>query len=284
LKSGEALIHSDVSFAALPAPVDSDLDQAEGLAAKNNAKAAIAIFTSIAVTHPDYDVRAYAHYRAGQFYLAQGDIWNGAEQAALIWDAKVSTAVQSSWRYRLLYDQTAYSVSESNDQETDLKVVNAAIKWDVTESPQLRFWRSLVAARLGKMERAKEDLKFILGADPHNVPYRALAAYIGVLTGDETELEALRNEQVDDVRALALLGQAAYLADKHDSAQGWWAAQAKIGVTQAKLDCLAGRKHVHYRQTRVAAALLAECIAVAPDSSEGKAAKSLLATLTNPVP
>jgi hypothetical protein len=130
---------------------------------------------------------------------------------------------------------------------------------------------------------AKEDAKFILATNPDNLSYRALAAYIGVLTSDRTELEAFRGEQVDDVRALALLGQAAYLADEHDSAQSWWDAQAKIGVTQAKLDCLAGRKHVHYGQTHVATALLAECVAVAPDSTEGKEAKSLLASLTNPV-
>jgi hypothetical protein len=93
LKSGEAIINSDVDFIALAAPVDSNIDRAEGLAAKKQTNTAIGLLTSIAATDADYDVRAYAHYRAGQLYLAQGDYWKAAEEAALIWDVKVSKGV-----------------------------------------------------------------------------------------------------------------------------------------------------------------------------------------------
>jgi predicted Zn-dependent protease len=152
---------------------------------------------------------------------------------------------------------------------------------DVTENPELRFWRALVNARFGKMTQAKADLKFILVAEPENPSYRALAAYIGVLAGDETQLEAFRGQQVSDARALGLLGQAAYMIGDHDGAQVWWAAEGKIGIAEAKLDCAAGRKHVKYGQTRVGTALIAECANVMPDSREGKEAKQQLADLAS---
>jgi tetratricopeptide (TPR) repeat protein len=281
LKSDEAIIHSDVGFTALPAPVDSNIDRAEGVAAKDQINAAIGIFTDIATTHPDYDVRAYAHYRAGQLYLGQGEYWRAAEEAALIWDAKVSHGVHSSWQYRLLDEETAYSVSESNDYDTDPRIADASIAWDVTGNPELRFWRALVNARFDKMKQAKTDLQFVLAAEPENLSYRALAAYIGVLAGDKAHLDAFRGQEVTDVRALGLLGQAAYISGNYDDAQTWWAAEAKISTAEAKLDCGAGRKHVNYGQTRVGSALLAECAAVAPESREGKEAKKRLAVLAS---
>jgi hypothetical protein len=67
----------------------------------------------------------------------------------------------------------------------------------------------------------------------------------------------------------------------HDGAQAWWAAEGKIGVAEAKLDCGAGRKHLKYGQTRVGTALIAECATVTPDSREGKGAKELLEQLKN---
>jgi hypothetical protein len=279
-KSGEVIIHSDVDFTALPVPVDSTIDQAEGLAEKHQIKPAIAILTNIGATHEDYDVRAYAKFRAAQLYLAQGDYWAAGEQAAFF-DRKVSMGVQTSWRYRLLSDEIAYSVSESNDHDTDLRVADGSIKMDVTENPEPRFWRALISARFGKMEQAKADLKFILAAEPENPSYRALAAYISVLAGDKTQLESFRDQQVSDARALGLLGQAAYISGDYDGAQGWWAAEGKISVAEAKLGCGAGRKHVKYGQTRVGTALLAECATVTPDSREGKGAKELLEQLKN---
>jgi hypothetical protein len=197
---------------------------------------------------------------------------------------KVSMGVQTSWQYRLLSDEIAYSVSEDNEHDTDLRDADRSIKMDVTENPEPRFWRALVSARFGKMEQAKADLKLILGAEPENLSYRALAAYIGVLVGDKTQLEAFRGQQVNDARALALLGQAAYLSGDNEAAQAWWAAQGKIGVAQAKLDCGAGRKHLDYGQTRIGTALLAECAAVVADSREGKEAKQQLSDLANPLP
>jgi hypothetical protein len=279
LKSNGTTIHSDVVFTASPAPVDSSLDLAEGMTTKGKTSAAIGIFSNIATTHSDYDVRAYAHYRAAQLYLARGDYWPATEQAALIWDQKVSMGVQTSWRYRLLSDETAYSVSQSNDHETDLRLAAGSVKMDTTENPEPRFWRTLVSARFGKMEQASTDLKFALGAEPENPSYRALAAYIGVLEGDKTRLAAFRDQQVNDARALSLLGQATYIIGDHDGAQAWWAAEGKIGIGEATLDCGSGRKHADYGQTRVGAALLTECAAVTPDSVGGKAAKELLEQL-----
>lgn len=280
LKSGEAIIHSDVDFIALAAPVDSNLDLAEGLAAKGQADAAIAIFTSIATRHPDYDVRAYAHYRGGKLYLGQGNYMEAGVQSGLIWDKKVSRGVQSSWRYRLLSDETAYSISESNDQDTDFVASDWAVKWDITENPEPRFWRALISARFGKMQQAKADLQFVLAAEPENQSYRVLAAYIGVLAGDKPSLDAFGGgQQLKDPRALSLLGQAAYMTGDYGGAQAWWAAQAKISAVEAKLDCLAGRKHLKYGQARIGTALIAECATVAPDSREGKEAKEQLADL-----
>jgi tetratricopeptide (TPR) repeat protein len=283
LKSGKAIIHSDVSFTALPAPVDSAIDEAERLAAKKEINPAIRLFANIAETHPDYDVRAYAHYRAGGLYLAGGDYWAAGAQAGLIWDRKVSMGVQTYWRYRLLSDEITYSISQSNDHDTDLKVADGSVKMDVTENPEPRFWRALVNARFAKMEQAKADLKFALAADPENPSYRALAAYVGVLADDKTQLEAFRGQQVNDASALGLLGQAAYISGDYNGAQTWWEAQGKISVTEAKLACGAGAKHVKYGQTRVGGALLAECAAVASNSREGKEAKELLAGLPSPV-
>jgi tetratricopeptide (TPR) repeat protein len=282
LKSGEAITHPDVDFIALRAPVDLTIDRAEALAAKKQSNAATTVFTSIAANDGDYDVRAYAHYRAGQLYLVQGDYWRAAEEAALIWDAKVSKGVQTSWRYRLLSDETTYSVSESNDHDTDLRIADGSVKMDVTENPEPRFWRALVNARFSKMEAAQADLKFILAVEPENPSYRALAAYIGVLTGDKAQLEAFRGQQVNDPRALGLLGQAAYISGDYDAAQAWWVEQAEMNSVWAKLDYFAGRKHVKFGQARVGTALIAECATVAPDSREGKEAKEQLAVLASP--
>jgi len=178
LKSGEAIVHSAVDFTALPAPVDSAIDQAEALAAKDQTTAAIGILTNIATTHADYDVRVYVHYRAAQLYLLQGDYWKASEAAALF-DPKVSMGLQTSCRYRLLSDELAYAISRSNNHDTDLRVADGSVKMDVTENPDSRFWRALMDARFGKMEQAKADLKFVLAAEPEKPSYRALGAYLG---------------------------------------------------------------------------------------------------------
>ena len=59
---------------------------------------------------------------------------------------------------------------------------------------------------------------------------------------------------------------------------------AKLSKTAAKLAYWAGKKHLSNGQNRVAAALLAECSAVLPDSEEGKQAKELLATVVARAP
>jgi IPT/TIG domain len=280
LKSAEAVTHSDIGFTALPAAVDSDVDRAEGLA-KKQTNAAISVLTAIAASDPDYDVRAFAHYRAAQLYLAQDDYWHGGEEAGLIWDAKVSMGVQTSWRYRLLYDETAYALSDSSDHETDLRLADGSVKMDVTENPEPRFWRALLSARFRRMEQAKTDLNFVLAAESANPSYRALAAYIGVLAGADTALGVFRGQQISDARALGLLGQASYIAGDHESAQAWWTAEAKISTVWAKLNYLAGQKHLKYGQVSVGTALVAECAAVAPDSREGRGAKKILDDLVS---
>ncbi|HZT68783.1 MAG TPA: IPT/TIG domain-containing protein [Terriglobia bacterium] len=280
LKFGSAVIHSDATFTVQPAEVDAKIDQAEALVHEKRIEAALGVFESISSTDPDYDVRAYAHYRAAQLYLALGDYWAAGEQAGLVWDPKVSMGVQSSWQYRLLSDQLTYAISRG-DQNTDFAVADGDIKWDLTESAEPRFWRALISARFGKMEQAKSDLKFILAADGENAAYKALGAYIAALQGDKAALDAFRSQsaKVTDWRALRLLGQAAYMLGDRQLAQEWWGALPKEAVVWAKLDYLAGDKHVAYGQLRVGAALLAECAAVTPDSREGKQAKELLAKL-----
>ena len=250
------------------------------MAAKKQTGAALSIFETIAAANPDYDVRAYVRYRAAELYLALGNYMEAGVQSGFF-DKRVSMGVQTSWRYRLQGDELAYSISESNDHDTDLRIADGTVKMDITENPEPRFWRALISARFGKMEQAKADLKFILAAEPQNRSYLALAAYIGVLAGDKTQLEAFRGQQVNDARALALLGQAAYLNGDYDGAQAWWTAEGKISVAEAKLDLGAGRKHIKYGQIRVGKALLAESATVTPDSQEGKEAKGLLEQLTD---
>ena len=283
LKANGVVIHPDVTFTALPAAADSDLDRAEALVAKKQTAAAISVLISIAASDPDYDVRAFAHYRVAQLYLAQGDYWQGGGEAGLIWDAKVSMGVQTSWQYRLLYDETAYALSQSSDHETDFRLADGSVKMDVTDNPEPRFWRALLSARFSKMEQAKSDLKFILAAEPENSSYLALAAYIGVLTGDKTQLEDFRGREVTDARALRLLGQAAFISGDQGSAHLWWTTGARINAVWAKLDYFAGQKHTKYGQTLVGTALIAECATVVPDSREGKDAKQQLATLIGSV-
>jgi hypothetical protein len=70
----------------------------------------------------------------------------------------------------------------------------------------------------------------------------------------------------------------------HENAQALWARQAKMSTVGSRLDYLAGRKHLDYGQNRIGIALLAECVAVARDSREGKEAAKLLADLANSVP
>ena len=88
-------------------------------------------------------------------------------------------------------------------------------------------------------------------------------------------------DPVDEIKTSLDAGNARYLRGDYDGARTWLGAQAKIGVWQAKLDCLAGTKHVSYGQTRIGTALLTECVAVAPDSREGKQVKEILVGLSS---
>jgi hypothetical protein len=282
LKSGGTTVRSDVTFTALPSPVDSEIDHAVEQAEKGRVSAAIAILTGIAKSNSDYQVRAFAHYQISQFYLAQGDLWRWGGEAAGIFAPESGMTVQTAWRYRLSSDQSDYFLPTGTDPEHDLKLADYTVEKDVTQNPEPRFYRSLVNARYGNLNKAKVDSDFVLQLEPANSSYRALAAYIAVLAGDKTQPESLSVETTEDARALSLLGQAAYLSGDLEGAQRWWALEAKAYPLGAGLAYWAGKKHLARGQQRVAAALLTECTIVAPSAKEAKEAKDLLAALRKP--
>jgi hypothetical protein len=277
VKSGGKTIQWQGTFTAFPASVDSEVDHAGMLAERGQPEAAVGILNNIAESFLDYQVRAYARYRSAQVYMASGDYWRAAGEAALIWNPKAGISIQTSWRYRLLDEETTYALSESTDHEADLRLAEWAVEKDVTENPEPRFFRALVNARFGNMAKARADSAFILKSEPNNAAYLALAAYIALLEGDKSRLEASAGEELKDVRAASLLGQAAYIAGDTKAAQDWWAIEAKLDRVGAKLAYWTGKKHLTYGQIRVASALLAECSTISPESTEGKQARELLA-------
>jgi len=278
LKFGEATFRSEVTFKALPSKVDSEIDRAVVLAGKGATATAISILTSIAKTNSDYQVRAYAHYRTAQVYFEQGDLWRWGGEAAGIFGPEAGMAVQTSWQYRLSYAQSVYLLPIDSDPDTPVKLARFAVENDVTQNPEPLFFRSLLTARFGDLQKAKVDSDFILKLEPGNASYRALAAYIAMLGGDKSGLEALSGETTRDARALSLLGEAAYLSGDAEGAQRWWTVAAKEYPLGAGLACMAGKKHLARGQQRISTALLNECITMAPDSSEAKEAKELLTT------
>lgn len=285
LKSGGITVRSEVSFTALPSPIDAEIDRAVALAGKGQAAPAIDILTGIAKGNDDYQVRAFACYEVGQVYFAQGDWWRWAGDCgavASIFDAKAGMAVQTSWRYRLSFAQSSYLLPVHNDPDYDLRLADWTVKYDVTQNPEPVFHRSLVNARYGNLQKAKADSDFILSQDPRNPSYRALAAYIAVLGGDKKQLESFSRESITDARALSLLGEAAYLSGDSAGAQHWWMLAGNEYPHGAALAFLAGKKHLARGHKQVAAALLAECTVMAPNSKEAKEAGDLLATLRAP--
>ena len=279
LRSGATTVKSEVTFLALPSRFDFEIDRAVALARKGETAAAISLLTSIANTSGDYQARAFAHYRAAQIYFAQGDWWHWAGEAAGVYDDadKSGRAVQTSWQYRLSYAQSTYILPIDGDADTPLKLANWTVEYDVTKNPEPQFFRGLLNARYGDFQKAKIDSDSILSIDPGNPSYRALAAYIAVLAGEKAQLQSFSGEPTKDARALSLLGETAYLSGDLEGAQRWWVSAAKEYPLGAGLACWAGRKHLARGQKRVAAALLNQCITMAPNSKEAKEAIDLLA-------
>lgn len=284
LKCRGTTFRSNVSFTVLPAKIDSDFDRASAFAEKRQTSAAIEILSVIAMTNSDYQVRAFAHYQAALSYFAEGDWWRWGGEAFGIFDDsdKSGDAVQTSWRYRLILNQSEYFLPVNNDPDQDLKLADFTVEKDVTENPEPRFFRGLVNARYGNLEKAKTDCGFILLQEPSNPAYRALAAYVAVLSGDPTQLRSLAGENITEARALSLLGEAAYLSGDVAGARQWWGLAAKAYPLGAGLAYLAGKRHLARGQRRVAEALLAECVTMAPDSKEAKEAKDLLGKSVGP--
>jgi tetratricopeptide (TPR) repeat protein len=261
----------------LAAPIDAEIDRAEKLVSEGQLDAAIPIFNAIGKSNSDYQVRAYAYYRSAESYLRKGDYWRAAGAAAQIWDSRAGISIQTCWQYRLLSDKMSYFLSESNDHKTPLRLVDFTVEKDITGNPEPRFFRALLNARYGDLIKAKADVDFILKSNPNNPSYRALAAYVSVLAGDDSQLWEFRGQEPKDPRALSLLGQAAFIAGDNKAAQNWWAQEAKIDTLEAKLAYWAGEMHLRYEQKRVATALLAESSAILPSSKEGLDAARLLA-------
>lgn len=278
-KSGGTTIRSEVTFTALPSPIDAEIDRAMILEERGQTAAAVDILTAIAKTYGDYQVRAFAQYQIGQVYFARGD-WLRWSWVTIFLDSdKAGPAVWTSWRYRLSAARSAYLLNRDTPPDYDLRGADWMVKYEVTEHPEPRFYRGLLNARHGNIERAREDSEFLLKVESRNPSYRALAAYVAVLGGDKTQLESLSGEDITDARALGLLGEAAYLSGDAADAQRWWTLAAKEYPLGAGLAFLAGKKHLARGHTRIAAALLTQCTVMAPNSKEAKEAQELLASL-----
>jgi tetratricopeptide (TPR) repeat protein len=270
---------SDVTFTALPAKPDTEIDRATSLARDGNMAAALAILGELAKFDDDFQVRARAHYESGQIYFAHGDWWRWGGEMGAIFTPDAGSAVQTSWRYRLGYAYSVYALPVDSVPDTALRLADWTVKYDVTGNPEPRFLRSLMNARYGNLQAAKGDSDAILRLYPDNSSYRALAAYIAVLGGNNAAYQPFDDESIKEPRALGLLGEAAYLNGDDLNAKTWWDAAAKLDPPRGTLACWIGKKHAGRGQSRVAAALLAECQRMAPNSKEAVEAKDLLPTV-----
>jgi tetratricopeptide (TPR) repeat protein len=279
IKSGGATLRSEVSFTSVPSPIDAEIDRAVALAQRGQTTAAVDLLITIAKTHSDHQVRAFAHYQIGQVYFAQGDLLSWSWTTVFLDSDKSGMAVQTSWRYRLDSWLSEYLFNRDTETDHDFKSLDWVVKYDITQNPEPRFYRGLVNARYGNLKKAKEDSDFILKLEPRNPSYRALAAYVAVLGGDETLLNKFAGESITEARALSLLGEAAYLGGDSARAQTWWILSAKEYPLGAGLALLAGKKHLARGHKQVAAALLTECTIMAPNSKEAEEARDLLAKL-----
>jgi IPT/TIG domain len=100
LRSGNDVLQSEVQFTALASAVDAELDKAASKTADGHASAATELLTALATTNPDYQVRAYAHYRAAQIAFTLGDRWRWADESGSVFENADESggAIQSCWR------------------------------------------------------------------------------------------------------------------------------------------------------------------------------------------
>ena len=281
IRSGHTIVRSAVTFKSVRAPVDMGINRAEALARDGHRSAAINLLTRIATNSPDPQVRAFVHYDAGQIYFSEGDWWRWAGEAATVFDdRRAGMAVQTSWRYRLSTQLADYYLPTTGQKALDLISANWTVQYDATEDPEPRFYKSLIEARYGNLNQARVDAEFALKADPTNQSYRALLVYVSALKGDAKPLKSFIDDSLTDPRALALLGEAAYVSGDAASARQWWIRAAKIYPLGAQLAYLAGKKHLARGQNRVAESLFAECVAMAPGSRDAIQAAQLLSQLT----
>ena len=211
--------------------------------------------------------------------MLQRDWWHWAAEASSIFDQaeRSGAAVQTCWRYRLVLAQSDYLLPTGGDADHDIVMANWIVEKDVTQNPEPRFFRALVNARHGRLSTAKSDVDFLMRLQPDNQAYRALATYVSALSSEQSLLQTIGSQPIADARALSLLGQAAYLKGDFDAARDWWAAETGVDPSEANLSYLAGKKHLNSGEERVAAALLAECVAVIPNTKEAQDAEALLA-------
>jgi hypothetical protein len=179
-------------------------------------------------------------------------------------------------------NQADYFLPTGGDASHDLTSADWTVKYDVSENPEPLFFRALLNARYGNLQKAKVDSDLILSREPSDPSYRALAAYIAVLNGDKTLLGTFSAEQITDARALSLIGEAAYLGGDAGSAAAWWGRAVKFDRLSSGIACWAGKKHFTGGQRQIAKSLLIECKAMAPESKEGKEAQELLSKLESP--
>jgi hypothetical protein len=283
LKSAGRTLRTEVTFKAEPSQVDREIDRGISLARGRRPDAGIQVLTAIAKTNADYQVRAFAHYEIGQIYLGEGDLLRWGWTLTFLDADKSGMAVQTCWKYGLDNAESTYFLNGGTGSDYDLRNVDVVVDNDVTNAPEPRFFRSLLNARYGNLEKAKADNDIILKIEPDNPSYRALAAYIGVLSGEKIPPHTLGGtESETDATALSLLGQAAYLSGDETGAQLLWNQEAKAYPLGSSFAYWAGKKHLAHGQRRVAQALLAECATMAPRSKEGDEASRLLAESEKP--
>ena len=282
VKSGDQVSLSQVKFSAASAPVDSEISKAINAAAEGNAVSAIQVLTAISKNYQDYQVRAFAHYEMGEIYFSQGDWWRWGAESGGIFEPDAGAAVQTFWRYRLSYARSTYLLPIDSDPQTAVKLSDWVVDFDVTHNPEPVFFRALLNARHGNLQKAKTDIDWLTRVAPENQSYRALSAYAAVLGGDTKKLRYPSVQDISDPRALEILGEAAYLSGEPNAAQNWWSKAATADSIGGRLACLAGKRHLDWGEGPIGASLLAECIAMAPNAREAKQAKELLESLQVP--
>ncbi|HEY6292130.1 MAG TPA: IPT/TIG domain-containing protein [Terriglobia bacterium] len=294
LKSGGVVASFAIALQALPSPVDAEIDHALLMAKQDHATDALDELEKVAKTSSDYQVKAFARYERGQLYFAMGDWWRwGGETFGIFYKSDLAgMAVQTYWPYRLAMAQVNYLFHTPQDPNFDFKSADYFDKFDVTGSPEPRFYRGVLNARAGNLAKAKADSDSLLRIGPKEPSYIGLAAFVAALRRDKgsssrLSLKArslLEDTQGVDVQALRLLGDTAYVSGDSVQAQQDWAAAGQAAPLQADLAYLAGKKHLWLGDRRTAKMLLLESISMAPAGEDAEEARRLLETIPGSTP